>query len=135
LSADSVASGQPLDLLLQWQLGGAAAAWPPELAAFVHLRHNGENVAQADGAPIWFGRPAPVEPSSVIADWRRLPANCPAGETCQVVGGVYNPQTGERLSWLDAEGNALGDEIVLGRVEIAPPQPPDQACALVGGCE
>jgi hypothetical protein len=52
-----------------------------------------------------------------------------------VVVGVYNPQTGERLSWLDASGSALGDEITLGLVEISPPQLPDQACALTGACE
>jgi hypothetical protein len=129
------AAGQPLDLLLQWRLADGATAWPPELAAFVHLRRAGENVAQADGAPVWFGRPAAVEPSGVITDWRRLPADCPTGETCQIVVGVYNPQTGERLPWLDTAGNALGDEIVLGTVEISPPRPPDQACALAGACE
>jgi hypothetical protein len=129
------AEGASLDAWLEWALPQGQTKWPPALSAFVHLRRGGENVAQADGAPTWFGRPAPIEAGDVIADWRRLPANCAAGETCEVVIGVYDPQTGVRLPLVAADGTVLGDELALGAVEIVPQPAPDQACALVRACE
>ena len=126
---------QGLDSWLEWTLPQGMDRWPEQLAAFVHLRLNGATIAQADGAPIWFGRPALVESGGVIADWRRLSAACPAGERCEMVVGVYNPATGERLPLADAAGALLGDEWVLGTVSGVAAPPPDQACALVGACE
>jgi hypothetical protein len=146
---DQPAAGQPLDILLQWQLSAGAQtgaeAWPPELAAFVHLRRNGENIVQADGAPQMFGRPSPlVAPSSELKDtafflndWRQVTSEtaCTVEAACQVVAGVYNPGSGERLALRDATGAAIGDEFVLGTLTIGPASVPDQACALTGACE
>ncbi len=140
----SVGARQPLDILLQWQLPAGAANWPPELAAFVHVRDgagtDAATVAQADGPPQWFGRPspafapAPAGDAALLNDWRQvtLDASCVA---CQVVIGVYDPATGARLPLLDADGAPIGDEWVVGTVTVGPPLVPDQACALTGACE
>ena len=130
---------------------------PPELAAFVHLRSGtgagaaagAENIAQADGAPQWFGRPSPAftpagtggaagpDGGPLLNDWRQVTPEiqCPTATPCQVVIGVYNPATGERLPLLDPAGVPTGEEFVLGTVTIGPPPAPDQACALTGACE
>jgi hypothetical protein len=117
--------------------------WPANLAAFVHLRHNGSNVAQADGLPQWFGRQAMPTGTSgdatYLNDWRQvtIPGDTGLGGEWQVVVGAYDPQTGQRLVWQPAEGgdqaNTASDEVVLGNVRAAAPLLPDQACALLAG--
>lgn len=129
-----VTEDQGLNVWLEWALPEEVDRWPQQLAAFVHLRLGGETIAQADGAPAWFGRPAALETGGVLADWRQLPAACPAGASCQVVVGLYNPATGERLPLVAANGS-LGDEWVLGTVKGMQAPLPDQACALVGACK
>jgi hypothetical protein len=145
LPQHATAAGQAVDVLLEWELRGEASTpaegWPEELAAFVHLRHAGDNVTQADGPPQWFGQPAAVVPLGQgqageslarLHDWRQLviPQAGPQDEEWQVVAGVYAPQTGKRLMWQDANGE-LRDELVLGTLGVMAPQPPDQACALL----
>lgn len=143
LAAKPLPYGLPLDVWLQWTLPSGATKWPEGLAAFVHWRRAGANVAQADGAPTWFGGPALVADDGSIGDWRQLPATtpdgtpiggCNEGDECQLVVGIYDPQSGQRLPLLAADGTQLGDEFVMGTVEVAAPAP-DQACALVGACD
>ena len=64
-----------------------------------------------------------------------MPAEAELGEDWQLVVGVYNPQTGERLplspSGQSGEANAAMDELDLGSIRVIAPPEPDQACALL----
>ncbi len=147
LPASPVATGRQANVLLEWRLAGATGSstgneWPPDLAAFVHLRHGGANLDQADGAPQWFGQPStpvisPDQVTTILNDWRQVtvPAEAELGEDWQLVVGVYNPQTGERLPLSPADqsgdANAAMDELDLGSIRVVAPPEPDQACALL----
>jgi hypothetical protein len=123
-------AGEPLDLWLQW----GAPAWPDGLAAFVHLRQDGANVAQQDGVPQWGGAPnsAAAGGDKALNDWRQLaiPADAGLGGRWQVVVGMYDPASGARMPLIDVTGNPIGDELVVSEVRLAGPRVPDQACAL-----
>lgn len=151
LPAAPVAAGRQPNVLLEWQLqgtpgNGAENVWPQELAAFVHLRHAGANVDQADGAPQWFGEPArPIAASgrrgtaqtTILNDWRQVtvPAGAEPGEDWRVVVGLYNPQSGQRVPLYTVgqpgEASSVVDELDLGSIRVVAPPQPDQACALL----
>jgi hypothetical protein len=119
--------GAPLNLWLNWQ----GDAWPTGAEVFVHLRRDGVNQNQQDGAPRYF-IPYGALPSSLpargLADWRqlRVPEDAQPGEWTVAVG-LYDPATGQRFPL--AVG--AGDELVLGPLPLGEPPTPDQACALV----
>ncbi|RIK54586.1 MAG: hypothetical protein DCC57_06600 [Chloroflexi bacterium] len=122
--------GAPLDLWLDWQ----TAAWPDGVAAFVHLRREGENQDQQDGAPrlvVDDTTPANFVDRGHLPDWRqlRVPETAQTGQpgAWPVVIGLYDPATGARVPQADGSG----DELVVGTVEIGTPPVPDQACALI----
>jgi uncharacterized membrane protein len=128
-----VPAGKSLDLWLQWQADGE---WPGAWTPFVHLRRNGENQSQADGPPRFFLLYDVADWLAVYAtapDWRQLavPVAAPVGERWQAVIGLYDPQNGQRAMLVNAAGEAVGDELVVGDVAILPPPVPDQACALI----
>jgi hypothetical protein len=119
--------GAALDLWLAWQ----TATWPDGLAAFVHLRREGENQDQQDGTPrlvVDYTTPTNFVESTTLPDWRqvRVPETAQPGEWSVVIG-LYDPETGARAPRVDGRG----DEVVIGLVEIGSPPMPDQACALV----
>ncbi len=119
--------GDTLDVWLQWQ----GARWPAHLVPFVHLRRDGDNVAQQDGAPRFFAEQdaaALLARQGFVNDWRGLaiPPDAEVAGEWRVVVGLYDPQTGERARL----AGGAGDEAVVGRVRMTPPAP-DQACALV----
>ncbi len=123
--------GDGVDLWARWDLDG----WPDNLSAFVHLRHNGETVAQQDGSPRFLGESTQSRSESAVwlNDWRQLtiPLDAlPEGEWTVVVG-VYDPSTGERLPMVADDGTPIGDELVVGTVDVGYPPVPDQACALI----
>ncbi len=123
--------GDTVDVWLQWE----GATWPAELAAFVHLRHNGVNVAQADGPPRFFGDAAAASNAAAtgwISDWRQvvIPADATLDGDWEVVVGVYAPATGERME-LHSGKLWLGDELSLGALTLVAPPAPDQACAMI----
>jgi uncharacterized membrane protein len=119
--------GDTLDVWLQWRGTG----WPSGYIPFVHLRREGENVAQQDGAPrLFVGQDADalLKAQGFVNDWRglALPEDVEIEGDWQVVVGLYDLQTGERARLADGSG----DEAVVGRVQVASPAP-DQACALI----
>ena len=123
--------GDRLDLWLQWE----GAAWPGTLTPFVHLRRDGENVAQQDGAPRWFvpyGAAERLQDRGFANDWRQLalPADAPVAGAWTLVVGLYDPATGQRAPVTDRAGRTA-DELVIGQVRVQPPPVPDQACALL----
>ncbi|MCB0042842.1 MAG: hypothetical protein KDE23_24320, partial [Caldilinea sp.] len=117
--------GDAVNLWVQWEF----AAWPENLAAFVHLRRADETVAQADGPPAFFGpaEAGQAEGRAYINDWRQvlIPAGPVIGDDWAVAIGLYDPQTGERIA-MDA-----GNELLLGPFTVEPRRTPDQACALI----
>lgn len=117
--------GGTVDLWMQWQ----GDAWPAGTVPFVHLRRNGETVAQQDGPPRLFvaqDAEAFLPGQGYVSDWRSLtlPAGLLPGGTVELVVGLYNPATGERLSLA-----AGGTEFTAAGLPVRPFLP-DQACAL-----
>lgn len=111
--------GGNLDLWMRW----GASEWPVHLSIFVHLRYNGETVAQADGAPVFW-----PTAEGFLNDWRQLtlPADLsPDGEWTLAVG-VYDPQSGERMVLENGD-----DALRVGPLRVTAAPPPDQACALI----
>jgi hypothetical protein len=123
---ESVAAGGMLDLRLTWQLGdpGLLERYVP----FVHLRQDGQTIAQRDGRPRYF---VTLPLGQSIPDWRQIPVPVGATGEAEVVIGLFDPSTGERIDVFDAGGRPVGNELSLGRVAILPPLVPDQACALI----
>jgi hypothetical protein len=103
-----------LELVLYWQ---AQQKMEADYTVFVHL-------VGPDGR-IWAQRDAPPDngayPTSrwaageVIADPVRvpLPPDRPDGPM-EIVVGMYRPDTGQRLSVLDDQGQPVDDKVVLG---------------------
>lgn len=125
--------GATLDLLLTWQ----GSNWPSETTVFVHVRKDKANIAQADGLPRWFIE-HPLDEltrQKNVNDWRQLTIpldGMSAGDTLEVVLGLYNWSTGERVPRTDG----LGDEVLLGAVKVIDPPLPDLACAMnAGACD
>lgn len=127
LPGDVVRPGQPFDLWLRWPDG-----IPEGYVAFVHLRQGNDTLAQADGPPRLFLAQSATSPTN---DWRQLtaPPDVQPGVRLQLVMGLYNLADGSRLELVDASGQPLGDELLLGEVSVARSSIPDQTCALVAG--
>lgn len=122
--------GAPVDVWLAWSGG----QWPQGAEVFVHLRGPEGNVDQQDGPPRYLTPAQPPAPEATRwADWRQLtvPAAYEGAEALQVVIGLYDPATGVRLAWTDAQGAPLGEELVLGQVPLGDAPVPDQTCALI----
>lgn len=108
--APSWRPGEAQPVTLRWY---AAEPVNDDYTIFIHLRDGDQLVAQADGPPLdgWY-------PTSwwAAGDWVSdahvftLPAETPPG-LYQLVVGLYNPATGERL----------GEEQALGPVEVVAP--------------
>jgi hypothetical protein len=82
------------------------------LTIFVHfLDSQGELIAQADGAPFDGQYPLSAwRPDQVIEDVRTLPG---LAEIAQVVLGVYDTHSGERLPAFDAAGVRLSNDSLM----------------------
>ena len=97
-AAIKAGSTDGLDISLWWQ---AVAPVGTDYAVLVHLVGAADNiVAQADGVPVGGRYPTSAwAPGEHIIDARRvvLPADIPPG-TYRLLGGLYNPADGRRLS-------------------------------------
>lgn len=130
VAQDPTWPGGTLDVWIQWGLShGDRAQWPEELSAFVHLRRNGETVAQVDGVPrFWVGRADKTDAERpFLNDWRQLtiPAELPGDGEWTLALGLYNPHSGERVPL------AEGDELIVRLPLLSHAPPPDQTCALI----
>jgi uncharacterized membrane protein len=128
LPTTTMPAGDRLDLWLEWQTGGTRLL--QNLTAFIHLRDAEGNISQNDGAPRYFVHLS--KDQEILADWRQLhlPPDLPAGYYDLVIG-LFDPITGERLTAFDAGNHPTGNELFLGRIQVGAPRIPDQACALI----
>jgi uncharacterized membrane protein len=113
LNQTTVAEDQDLVLTLYWQ---ATELTSERLAVFVHLvDESGDLLAQSDGEPGQGAYPTSSWlPGEYLTDSHRLRVRSPApGGPSTLVVGMYNPQTGERVPWLDGSGVPLGDTLQL----------------------
>jgi 4-amino-4-deoxy-L-arabinose transferase-like glycosyltransferase len=89
---------------------------------FVHLVDgNGQLVAQRDGEPLGGSRPTTSwEVGEEITDrvGLLLPPDLPPGEYDLLVG-MYDPETLDRLPVRDDSGNAVGDSVALGSIQLS----------------
>jgi hypothetical protein len=91
----------------------AQAAPAQPFVVFVHLLQDGQRVAQADGPPANGYYPAQAwRAGDVVVDERWLDWPDLRGDEL-VVLGLYIPDTGQRLSVLDADGKPSADSIAL----------------------
>jgi hypothetical protein len=77
---------------------------------------------QVDRLPVDGNAPTNAwAPGQVVGDPYALPVdpNAPPGQYTLTVG-LYDALSGERLPVHDAAGNFVGDEIVIGQVNVAP---------------
>jgi hypothetical protein len=87
---------------------------------FIHVMNDqGKLLAQTDSRPQRYaGNTNRWIPGQVTYDQFAvaLPADVPPG-SYQVRVGLYNEADGQRLPVLDAAGNAVDDQVLLGRFE------------------
>ncbi len=105
--------GSPVNLTLYWRAG---AATQRQYKSFVHLQDAGGQVrSQSDQVP---GQGAHPSTSWLAGEFIRdahtltLPANDPRPPYTLAIG-LYDPDTGERLPFLDASGQIVADHLVL----------------------
>jgi len=111
-------AGDILRLTLHWRVEGEVEE---DYKVFVHLLDKeGGIVAQRDGEPQGGMRPTSgwgvgeeVEDNHGVM----IPEGLLAGEH-EIVVGVYEPESGERLPIVDEGGVAIGDKVSLGMVEV-----------------
>lgn len=114
--------GDSLGFAVEWQAHAGLVQEPFDYTPFVHLLNEaGEKVAQLDWQPHddWGARPmSSWFEATTIVDQERLalPANLPAGNY-QLILGVYNWQTGERLAVI-GDGAEPEDVVTIARFSI-----------------
>ena len=130
--AATMTPGQPFLLWLRWY----GAKWPAQKSVFVHLRVNGETLAQQDGAPRFFLYPNAndvLATRGLVEDLREVPvpADLEPGTVATVVVGLYDWENGTRLAIVDRANQPLGEEWNVGTFLVVPALLPDQACAMI----
>ena len=86
------------------------------------IDEDGSKAGQLDRPPCSGGCPTTSwRPGDLIGEWFEIPidADAPPGNY-QVIAGMYDLASGERLPWFDAEGVPLGDSLVLASVQVLP---------------
>lgn len=119
--ADRVRPGQPMAITLYWR---AADSVGDDLYAFVHLLGEHEIViAQRDGVPCMGGCPTRGwTPGVIYADrvLLALPQTAYAPDKAVWEVGFFAPSDGHRLPAYAEGGQALGDVVRFGAVDIQP---------------
>jgi hypothetical protein len=127
LGYDMKLEPKTLHLTLYWR---SEARLPADYTTFVHVRdsagqatgQSGTIVAQMDRPPADGAYPTSLwDPGEVIRDSIQIPipAQVPAGEY-EIVVGLYDFVTGQRLAVLNDRGEPVGDHIRLDEEIIAP---------------
>ncbi len=118
LSAESAPPGSTLTLTLYWQALGPMSQ---SYKVFTHLvGPDGEIGGQKDSLPGGGSLPTSgwVEGEYLVDSYQILvKPEAPGGEYVIEIG-MYEESTGTRLPAFDAQGQTIGDKIVLGRVWV-----------------
>lgn len=121
LSEEAERPGGILKLTLVWQ---ATAEMATDYKVFVHLvDESGLPIAQRDSEPRGGSRPTTTWISGEMVTDRVglwLPPEMVPGDY-ELLVGMYDPETLERLPVLDASGQIVDDSISLGSVQLLPP--------------
>jgi hypothetical protein len=111
----------PGDILTFSMLWRAAAAEDQDYTVFIQLLDEGGSLrGQIDRSPMGGFRPTSTwQPGEVIRDnyGFELPSDLAPGHY-QLIGGIYLPANGERLSLTSADGLQLGDHARLAEVVV-----------------
>lgn len=113
LSSESASPGQPLELVLYWQATGTTAQ---RLAVFVHLvDQDGEFLGQSDGEPGQGALPTSSwVPGEYLVDPHLITVASGADPgPARLLVGLYDPATGERVPWLNEQGQPASDVLTL----------------------
>jgi hypothetical protein len=115
-----VRPGKTVPLALYWQ---ALAAMDTSYTVFVQaLGKGGIKVGQVDRLPCEGGCSTTTwRPGDLVGERYDLPihADAPPGRY-QIITGMYDLETGGNLTWYDAQGNATGETLSIGTVEVQP---------------
>jgi hypothetical protein len=86
------------------------------------INKEGTKAGQVDRLPCDGGCPTVTwRPGDLIGEWFEIAiyADAPPG-SYQLITGMYDLSTGERLPWQDAQGNPIGSYLLLGTVDVQP---------------
>jgi 4-amino-4-deoxy-L-arabinose transferase-like glycosyltransferase len=118
VDAAALKPGNVLNLTLYWQ---ALSEMDISYTVFTHLLDNGERIwGQKDGVPVRGMRPTTGWLSGeVIVDAYEIEVAvaAPAGWYTPEIG-LYDAATSERLPLLDAEGQTIGDRVLLSPIQL-----------------
>jgi hypothetical protein len=110
--------GDNIHLNLFWQ---CLEKMQQDYTVFIHLvDEKGSIVAQKDNPPVdGFYPTMKWEPGEIVRDQYDvvIAPNTPRGRY-QLRVGMYQPNTGQRLTVLDLEGKELGDGVILSEIDI-----------------
>jgi hypothetical protein len=119
-----VAAGEALSILLYWR---PRAASDRPYSVFVHVEMDGERlIAQSDGPPACGSEPTTKwQPGATVVDGHSLTLepNTTPGEY-QLLVGLYDSMTGERLPVSGRDADPGGNAVYLGQVVVTAPSQP-----------
>jgi len=113
-----VGRGEAIHLTLYWQ---ARRSMEQEYTVFTHLLDGTDHIsAQQDSVPVRGTRPTTswVEGEVIVDEYELVvKGDAPTGEH-QIEVGLYEPESGRRLSVTGEMGEALGDRALLAEVQV-----------------
>jgi hypothetical protein len=123
LEPTAAGGGRVLQIVLHWQVLGPIDR---DYTAFVHFVHADGAIVVQDDAPPGdpFFATSTWLPGALVLDSHvlALPADLPPGDYSVLVG-LYHRPTRERLEAKDAQGDTLGDALLLGPISVGAGSP------------
>jgi hypothetical protein len=120
LDGTTVPPGETLSVTLYWR---ALAPIDASYTVFVQaVDERGAKAGQVDRLPCNGGCPTTAwHPGDLVGEWYDLSIgiDTPPGRY-QLIAGMYDLATGQRLSVLDAQGQVTNDHVLLGTAEVLP---------------
>ena len=120
LERTTVHGGETVPLALYWR---ALADMDTSYTIFVQAINQADAKAgQIDGLPCAGGCPTTSwRPGDLVGERYELSIGPEAHPgRYQIIAGMYNLETGERLDWLDAQGSIVADHLRIGFVDLLP---------------
>jgi hypothetical protein len=111
-------SGHRFGLYLHWK---ATEPLSRSFKVFVHaVDSEGQLITQRDGVPVLWMHPTDAwEVGESVIDFYPLHFDEALGPgPYTILVGLYDPESGRRVGWLDSSGDSAGDHFVLGVFEF-----------------